>query len=92
MYMRITRGRADPAAADRLARLAREVDAAVGMLPGFQHIHTGIDRATGTIAVVSLWDTEAHARFSRAALSAVLTEAVAAGAGLDRPAVYELPP
>ena len=91
MYMRITRGHFDPAVADRLLPLAREVDAAVGMLPGFQHIHTGIDRAAGTIAVVSLWDTEEHARFSREALGAVLTETAAAGVELAPPEVYELP-
>ena len=91
MYMRITRGRFDPAVADRLVPLAREVDAAVGMLPGFQHIHTGIDRASGAIAVVSLWDTEEHARFSREALGAVLTDAAAAGVELAPPEIYELP-
>ena len=91
MYMRLTRGRFDPAAADRMAEVSREVQAAVGRLPGFQHIHTGIDRAAGRMAAVSLWDTEEHARFPREAVGEVLARTRDAGVELEPPEIFEVP-
>ena len=36
-------------------------------LPGVLYVHRGIDRAAGTVAAVSVWDSEEHARFSHQA-------------------------
>jgi len=90
MYMRITLGRFDPAKSEEVVRLSGEVSAAVSRLPGFQHLHQGFDRNAGTAAVVSIWDTEEHARFSRDALGEVVSRLRAAGAQLDPPQIYEI--
>jgi heme-degrading monooxygenase HmoA len=90
MYMRITTGRFDPAKAEDVVRLSGEVTAAVSRLPGFQHLHQGFDRTAGTAAVVSIWDTEEHARFSREGLGEVVNRLQAAGAQLDPPQIYEI--
>jgi heme-degrading monooxygenase HmoA len=91
MYMRVTRGRFDPAAAAQVAAVSREVRAAVGRLPGFQHIQTGIDRAAGRMAAISLWDTEEHARFPREAVGEALGRARDAGVELEPPEILEVP-
>ena len=90
MYLRITRARFDPARYDDVVPLAREVTAAVQRLPGFQHYHGGLDRSAGTIAAVSVWDTEEHARFSRDALGDVIGRLQAMGVQLELPELYEI--
>ena len=90
MYLRITRGRFDPAKADQFVPLAREVNAAVQRLPGCQSMHMGVDRNAGRIAAVSTWDTEEHAQFSRETLGDVMTRIHALGTQLDPPEVYEV--
>ena len=90
MYLRITRARFDPARYDDVVPLAREVTAAVQRLPGFHHYHGGIDRNAGTIAAVSVWDTEEHATFSRDTLGAVISRLQAIGAQLEPPEIYDI--
>ncbi len=90
MYLRITRARFDPARYDDVVPLAREVTAAVQQLPGFQHYHGGIDRTAGTVAAVSVWDTEEHARFSRDSLGDVISRTQAAGVQFEPPEIYEI--
>ena len=90
MYMRITIGRFDPAKSEEVVRLSGEASAVVSRRPGFQHLHQGFDRNAGTTAVVSIWDTEEHARYSRDALGEVVSRLVAAGAQLDPPQIYEI--
>jgi heme-degrading monooxygenase HmoA len=46
--------------------------AAFRQLPGFESFMSGTDRASGRVIVVSTWDTEEHARFSRDALGGVV--------------------
>ena len=90
MYMRITTGRFDPAKSEEVVGLTGEVSAALSQLPGFQHLHQGVDRNAGMAVVVSIWDTEEHARFSRDALGDVINRLQAAGAQLDPPQIYEI--
>ena len=90
MYLRVTRGRFDPAAAEQFLRTSAEVQAALGRLPGFRHAHTGVDRAAGRMVAVSLWDTEEHARFPREVVADVLARAGSV-AELEPPEVYEVP-
>ena len=61
MYLRITRGRFDPARYDESVALSQEVGDALARLPGFVSYRGGGDRATGAVVAVSAWDTEAHA-------------------------------
>ena len=90
MYLRITRGRFDVSRYDESVTLSQEVGDALAQLPGFQAYHGGGDRATGAIVAVSLWDTEAHARFSRDSLGEVMTRQLASGAKLEPAEIYEV--
>ena len=55
---------ADPAVVEELLRLVPDYNAAVRQLPGLQHFHGGLDRATGKGITVAIFDTEEHARHS----------------------------
>jgi len=93
MYLRITRGRFDPARYDELLPLSREVSAAVLALPGCQSIHTGLDRTAGRLGAVSTWDTVEHANYSREAAGAlgdVVRRTQAIGVQLEPPEIYEI--
>ncbi len=63
--------------------------AALCVLPGFQGIYEGSNRTQGTITVVSVWDTEEHARFSRGALGDVISRLHALDVQLDPPEFTE---
>jgi quinol monooxygenase YgiN len=90
MYLRITRGRFDPAAVDRVTPLVAEVSAAVERMPGCQHLHQARDLSGGSIVAISLWDTEEHARFSREDLGEVITRLGEQGVHLEPPEVFEV--
>ena len=90
MYLRLTRARFDPALADQVVPLASEVRAAMRRLPGLQHNHQGIDRAAGTVAAVSVWDSEEHANFSREALGEPIGRLRALGVQFEEPEIYEI--
>ena len=90
MYLRITRGRFDPAQFDDLVPVTQEINAVVHGLPGCQGLYQGIDRTTGALVAVSIWDTDEHARFSRDVLGDRVTRLQALGAQLEPPEIYEL--
>lgn len=59
MYMRIVRVQPPPGQADELARRwAAFFPERLRSLPSFRHAHLGIDRATGAIAGVTVFDEE----------------------------------
>jgi len=90
MYIRITRGRLDPTKYDQMVNMAEDVKAAVMAVPGCQSYLGGGDRAAGTTIVVSTWDTEEHARFSRdVGLATMMPRLQALGIQNDPPEVYE---
>jgi hypothetical protein len=91
MYMRVTRGRIDPARADEVSVLGQEIAAAIRRLPGCQGFRAGADRASGRTIAVSTWDTEEHARWSPAeGLGGLVLRMVALGVQLDPPEVFEV--
>ena len=90
MFLWITRARFDPASYEQIAATAQEVRAAMRQLPGVQHIHQGIDRTAGTVAAVSVWDTEAHARFAREALGEPIGRLRSLGVQFEEPEIYEI--
>ena len=90
MYLRITRARFDPAAYEQIAASAQEVRTAMRQLPGVHHIHQGIDRAAGTVAAISVWDSEEHARFPREQLGEPIGRLQALGVQFDEPEIYEI--
>jgi len=75
--VRISRGRFDPAAADRIAALLAAPGAdlvpAIRRLPGLVRYYGGIDREHGVIVNVSVWESEAHA-LQMAALPEMLAQ------------------
>ena len=90
MYLRITRARFDPASYEQITTAAQEVQAAMRQLPGVQHIHQGVDRTAGTVAAVSVWDSEEHARFAREALGEPIGRLKALGVQFEDPEIYEI--
>jgi hypothetical protein len=90
MYLRITRARFDPANYDQIVPVARDLDAAMRQLPGLQQFWQGVDRAAGTVAAVSTWDTEEHANVAREALGEPVGRLRALGVTLDPLEIYEL--
>lgn len=90
MYLRITRGRFDPARADEFIALAADTDAALRRLPGFQSAIHAVDRRGGRSAIVTTWDTEEHARVDRAALAGIVARVQALGVQLEAAEIYEI--
>ena len=90
MYLRITRARFDPASYEEITAAAQEVQAAMRQLPGVQHIHQGIDRTAGSVAAVSVWDSEEHARFAREALGEAIGRMRALGVQFEDPEIYKI--
>jgi hypothetical protein len=90
MYLRLTRARFDPTLAEQVHPIASEVRAAMRRLPGLQHNHQGIDRAAGTVAAVSVWDSAEHANFSREALGDPISSLRALGVQFEPPEIYEI--
>jgi hypothetical protein len=66
MFVRISRARFDPAKYEEIAAMLTSAQAqlipAIKQLPGVQIFYAGIDRSSGTMVNVSLWDNEKHAQ------------------------------
>jgi heme-degrading monooxygenase HmoA len=90
MYLRIARGRFDPATVDQVTPLAAEVKDVLARLPGFEQVFQALDRSAGTTATISLWDTEEHARFSRDQMGDIIGRIADAGVRLEPPEVFEV--
>ena len=91
MYMRVTRGRVDPARSDEAVKLGTDVAAAVRQLPGCQSFVAGGDRTTGQTIAVSTWDTEEHARYNAAdALGDIVPRLQALGTQIEPPEIFEV--
>ena len=90
MYLRITRGRIDPARYDEVMAFTEDLLTALRQQPGFQSYSGGADRTNGTVVAVSLWDTQEHAQLDRAALGDVISRTQALGLQLEPAEVYEV--
>ncbi len=91
MYLRITLAQFDPSRYDDIAPIVRDVNTAVQQMPGCQGLYQGVDRQAGAVAVVSIWDTEEQARFSReAALGDAITRLRDLGVQMEPPRIYEI--
>ncbi len=89
MYIRVTRGRMDPARVDQHNQVLLEVAAVARGLPGYQSFMGGVDRASGQSITVSTWDTEENARWSRDVLGDLLPRLQALNVQLDPPEIFE---
>jgi heme-degrading monooxygenase HmoA len=92
MFMRVVRGRFDPSRFDEAVgqQLGQDVVASIRRQPGFQSLMNGADRTTGQTILVSTWDTEEHARFSRDALGDTQSRMQALGAEVEPPEFFEV--
>jgi hypothetical protein len=91
MYMRVTRGRIDPARIDEaVSQVAQDLVTAIAGLPGYQSYLSGVDRASGRTHAVSTWDTEEHARWGPDALGDIPARLQALGVQVDPPEVFEV--
>jgi quinol monooxygenase YgiN len=90
MYIRVARGRFDPARYDEMMAVADDLIAALRRLPGFRGYQGGVDRAAGTVVAVSHWDTREHAQFDRAALGDVIPRMQVGGLQQEPAEVYEV--
>jgi hypothetical protein len=59
-------------------------------LPGHRSFRAAIDRAGGTLVVVSTWESAGHARFPREVLGDALARGQALGIHLEPPEIYEV--
>lgn len=89
MFLRCTRSQFDPAKADEVAALGSELKVIFGKLPGIQHSHTALDRATGKAITITLFDTREHAQFGREALGDIISRFHAAGVKIEAAEYYE---
>jgi hypothetical protein len=91
MYLRVTRGRWDPAKHDELVRLLPEALAAIRQLPGCRDARNGVERSTGRTVVVSTFDTLEQAQLARERLGETLQRLQAAGWQREDSEIYETP-
>jgi hypothetical protein len=89
-YMRVTRGRIDPAGWEELNKLGQEIAATIRRLPGNQSYVAGVDLASGRAQTVSIWDTEEDARRDNLAGTDLASRVQALGVQLDPPEFFEV--
>ncbi len=89
MILRCTRSQFDPAKADEVAAIGGELKAIFGKLPGIQHSHTALDRATGKAITITIFDTREHAQFGRETLGDIVARLQAAGVTIEPAELYE---
>ena len=89
MYLRLTRGRFDPARYDAVVPLVPAITSALLALPGVQDVRVGIDRASGRTLSLTSFETLEHAQFSRDRLGSVLRPLQALGWEPEAPEIYE---
>jgi hypothetical protein len=91
MYVRITRGRFNLSTEADIQRIVEEqVIPALQKLPGFQRYIGGLNRSTGMLTAVSLWDTEEQASFSREAVISAIPALMALGVTFEPAETYEV--
>jgi hypothetical protein len=89
MYLRLTRGRFDPAHYDAVVPLVPAITAALRVVPGVQDVRIGIDRSSGRTLSLTSFDTLEQAQFSRDRIGPVLQPLRELGWEAEAPEIYE---
>jgi quinol monooxygenase YgiN len=89
MYIRVVRGRGDPAKLDEMTPHVPDIISAVQRLPGCQHIHVGIDRDTGRTISVSIFDSREQAQYTSDSLGEPIARLRSVGWQPEPPEFYE---
>ena len=89
-YMRVTRSQFDPARYEEVLSVNADLAGILQQLPGFQHYHQGVDRATGKSIIMTIFDTLEHAQFSRESLGEIIPRFQALGLSMEAPELYEI--
>ena len=86
MFVRVTRGRMDPARVEELRGIAEQAVRSGKELPGCRGIQIAVDRSSGRMVAVSTWDSEEQAQ----AMSRLRGQAEAAGVQFEAPEMFEV--
>jgi hypothetical protein len=92
MYLRVSRGRFDPANYDQVVA-ALQGATAIRRLPGYQSSCWAADQTVGTLIALSTWLTPEQAAFSRTDANPPERESFLmedAGFHLDAPEIFEI--
>jgi hypothetical protein len=91
MFVRITSVRFDASQQDAVERVSRDLVLPILQgLPGFRRYHGVVDRAQGTGAAISYWETQEQAQAASDAVRPILPQVNAAGIETSPPAIYEV--
>jgi quinol monooxygenase YgiN len=86
MFIRLTRGQADPSRIDELTRATPEIIQRAQQLAGCRSFQIGIDRTSGKIVAISTWDSQDQAQ----AIAQLRSSAEALGAQFEAAEMYEV--
>jgi hypothetical protein len=86
----LLRAQTASAEADIQRIVEAQVIPALQKLPGFQRYIGGINRSTGMLTAVSLWDSEEQASFSREAVISAIPALTALGVTFEPAETYEV--
>ena len=91
MYVRIIRATIDLAQEKEVQRIAEDgLVPALRALPGFRSYLGGLDRSAGKLVIITTWDTEDQAWFSREQIADVASQVRDRGAEFELPEVFEV--
>ncbi len=91
MYLRVAQGAIDPSRLDELLAVLREHGLPrMRQLPGLQHVYQSVDRASGSVCIVSTFDTQEHASFKNDPDFLARVQAVTGGQAAPPPLIYEV--
>jgi hypothetical protein len=91
MFVRITPVRFDASRQEAVEQVSRDLVIPLFQgLPGFRRYHGVVDRAQGTGAAISYWETQEQAEAAGAAVRPLLPQVQAASIELSPPAIYEV--
>ena len=87
MYVRVTRGRFDPARTDDIERLvAEQLIPALKQRTGFQGYQSGLNSEAGTLVAISNWETREQAQD----IGTVRAPFEALGIRFEPPEIFEI--
>ncbi len=90
MFLRLTRGRFDPAHEEDVKSAVKPVIDAFRELPGLLRYTDAINHELGLFVALTYWDTQEHASFDRALLGDSIVTFTKSGVTLEPSEIYEV--
>ena len=88
MFLRVSRGRIDPAKSAEATSLVPALIAAIKQLPGCRDVVIGVDPESGKSISIGTFDTQEQAMFSREILGDAIAPLLELGWQGDPPEIY----